>query len=170
MTRPQRIRDAIEAALDGPPTERPSSSVRIRLVSAFVPFLPATVLSPNRGERREGRIPMEISEAKRQLRADTALYLLSLDSVKAIPQPFDYARVSCVYLWHKRTSDGLYRPEDVPNAIYAHKAFFDGLIDAGLIVDDGYKHMMFGEHRIERVSDSRSEGVLVTVEEVERGE
>jgi hypothetical protein len=78
-----------------------------RTVTAFVPFLPSHWLSPNRGERREGRVPAEITQAKRQLRADTAIWLSSLPQVQAVTEPFQRARLSCVYRWHKRRSDGL---------------------------------------------------------------
>lgn len=137
-------------------------------MSAFVPFLPASVLSPNRGERRQGRIPEEISEAKRQLRADTCLWLLSLEQVKVIKTPFPYARLSCIYRSRngRGLKDGFYRADDVTNAIYAHKSFYDGFIDAALIVDDGYAHLELGIQRIERVSAANEEGVEFLLEEI----
>lgn len=138
----------------------------MRRVEAFVPFLPTTYLSPNQGERKEGRVPVLISESKRQYRAATALWLLEQDSVRAIEAPFEYARASIELHWLKRKQDGLYRPEDPTNAVYALKAFFDGLIDAGLIVDDGYKHMELGYARV--CPKRAPEGVYVTVEECDR--
>ena len=142
-----------------------------RVVTAFVPFLPLSVLSPNRGERRGGRVPEDISDAKRQLRGDWALWLLEHDAVRAVQQPFERARVTltmrCQDAHAVRPSDGVYRPTDVGNAVYALKAGIDGLIDAGLIIDDDWRHVPELVGRIERVYDRASEGVLVEVEELE---
>ena len=43
----------------------------------------------------------------------------------ACAAPFERARVSVVMYWHKRRSDGFYRPMDVPNAIYALKPLYE---------------------------------------------
>lgn len=140
-----------------------------RTVHGFVPFLPAAVLSPNRGERRGGRVPQDISEAKRQMRADTCLFLLSLDVVRAVEGPFEYARLSCIYrsLSSQMAADkAFYRCNDASNAVYAHKAFFDGFKDAGLIVDDDHRHFELGIQRVERVTDRAHEGVEFLLEEV----
>lgn len=37
-----------------------------------------------------------------------------------------------------------YRPQDIPNAIGCWKAGFDGLVEAGAIIDDSYRHMSLG--------------------------
>jgi len=37
-----------------------------------------------------------------------------------------------------------YRPEDVPNAVSAAKALFDGLVDGGVILDDNFKVLELG--------------------------
>jgi hypothetical protein len=139
-----------------------------RTISAFVPYLPTTYLSPNRGERKAGRLPFAISGAKMELEANTATWLSNLDAVRALEGPFDYARVSLDYCWTKRKSDGIYRAEDVTNAIYALKAFFDGIKVAGIIKDDGYKHMKLGECRV--VAGARHEGVALFIEEIDRPE
>ena len=49
---------------------------RPRTVRVMVPFLPTTYLSPNRGERKEGRVPALIVESKRAMRGAWALWLL----------------------------------------------------------------------------------------------
>ncbi len=137
-----------------------------RMVGGFVPFLPESVLSPNRGERKAGRLPAMISDAKRQFRGDTCTWLLTLPQVKAIPTPFAYARLSCIYHSMEARSDGLYRPDDASNAVYAHKAFFDGFKDAGLIVDDDYTHLELGIQRVARCGTRAEEGVEFLLEEV----
>ena len=139
----------------------------MRRVEGFWPFLPVSVLSPNRGERRGGRIPQDISEAKRQMRGDTCLWLLNQDDVRGVTEPFQYARLSCVYYSRNPHADGLYRPADVTNAIYAHKAFYDGLKDAGLIVDDDWQHLELGIQKVRKVKERALEGVQFVLEEVE---
>ena len=132
-------------------------------VSVFLPgLLPSKWLSPNRGERRNGRVPEAISDAKRAMRGDVALGLLADDSVRALTEPLDPVHVGLVLRWHKRTTDGRYRPEDAGNAIYALKAAIDGLIDAGIIIDDGYKHVKMLTGAIERC-EAGAEGLLVMV-------
>lgn len=44
----------------------------------------------------------------------------------------------------KGNADGLYRPQDVQNAIGALKAAIDGIVDAGLIPGDSRKHVSWG--------------------------
>lgn len=139
----------------------------MRRVAGFWPFLPASVLSPNRGERRGGRVPQDISEAKRQMRSDTCLWLLAQDDVRAITEPFQYARLSCVYYSTTPRTDGFYRAADATNAIYAHKAFYDGFKDAGLIVDDDWMHLELGIQLVRTVKDASHEGVQFILEEVE---
>ena len=141
-----------------------------RSVAVFVPFLPTKYLSPNRGERREGRVPALIVESKRAMRGAWALWLLEQDAVRAIKEPFSRATltltVRCMDGRAVVPADGVYRPLDVGNAIYALKSGIDGVKDAGLIVDDDWRHLEAVTGRIERVSDRASEGVLVTVCEV----
>jgi Holliday junction resolvase RusA-like endonuclease len=63
-----------------------------------------------------------------------------------------------------RLPDDLYRPADEPNAIYAAKALFDGLVDGRLIKDDRSQFMELGTCHIDRAQEP---GVLVTIEVLE---
>lgn len=138
----------------------------IRSIEVFLPrMLPSRWLSPNRGERKEGRAPFAISNAKREMRAEVCIGLLAEESVRALNSPLDPVHITLTLRWHKRKSDGLFRPEDASNAIYALKAAIDGLIDAGLIVDDGYKSVVALTGRVERCGPDE-EGLLVEVVEV----
>lgn len=138
-----------------------------RRVEGFVPYLPAGWLSPNRGERKEGRVPLAIGRAKKAFRTITATYLGTIDQVRAVKEPFGYARLSCIYYCTTPRAGGLYRASDVTNAIYAHKAFYDGFKDAGLIVDDDWKHLELGIQRVRRVNDPSEEGIHFILEEVD---
>lgn len=64
----------------------------------------------------------------------------------------------------EKSLDPRYRPIDPPNAVYAFKAGFDGLKDAGLIRDDSYKHLDLGRTQID---PTVGPWVRVTVEVIE---
>ena len=136
----------------------------VREISIFMPILPKTELSPNSGERRSRRNPWAIAGAKMEMRADVANCCLASEDCRAVTEPFERARVSVTMFWHKRQSDGFYRPMDVPNAVYALKPLYDGLQDAGLLKDDDYLHMELGPHFIKR---AEQEGLLVVISEIE---
>jgi hypothetical protein len=57
-----------------------------------------------------------------------------------------------------------YQPRDIPNAIAAFKAGFDGMVDAGLLVDDSSRHMEIGSVAI---VSTRGPFVEVALEVVE---
>lgn len=134
----------------------------------FLPgLLPSVWLSPNRGEQKAGRVPYAISGAKMQMRGDVAIALLAEARVRAVVLPFDPCRLTLTLVWHKRRSDGFYRPLDVGNAIYSLKAAIDGVKDAGLLVDDDYTHLRELTGRIERCSAYEGEGLKVEIEECE---
>jgi hypothetical protein len=137
-------------------------------LSVFLPgVLPDRVLSPNRGERKEGRASFAISGAKMQLRADVATGMLAELRVREVVVPFDPCHVTLTLRWYKRAADGYYRPLDAGNALYALKAAVDGLIDAGLVVDDDYRHVRRLTGIVERCESYQDEGLLVEVEGVE---
>lgn len=139
-----------------------------RSIDIFLPgVLPSKWLSANRGERRDGRVPMVIAGAKMEMRAEVATGMLAELRVREIDAPFDPCKVTLTLVWHKRASDGYYRPTDASNAIYSLKAALDGLIDAGLIVDDDYRHVQEIAGRIARCGTAAEEGLRVEVEEVE---
>jgi hypothetical protein len=137
----------------------------MRSVEVFLPgVLPETWLSPNRGERKEGRAAYAISGAKMQMRGATGM--LAELRVREISEPFDPCRITLTLVYAKRARDGYYRPTDCGNAIYSLKAAIDGLIDAGLIVDDDHTHLVELTGRIERCATAAEEGLRVRVEEV----
>jgi hypothetical protein len=137
----------------------------MKTISVFIPgLLPSKWLSPNRGERKAGRAPLAISNAKRSLRADVCIAMLADESVKAVAEPFDPVHVVLVLRWHKRVhGDNKYRPEDAGNAIYALKAAIDGLIDARIIIDDGMNHVNLLTGRVERCETKEQEGLQIII-------
>ena len=138
-----------------------------RSVSVFLRgVLPSTWVSPNRGERKEGRAAYAISGAKMQMRGDVARELLSEARVRGILEPLDPCVMRLTLRWYRRAQDGFYRPLDIGNAIYSLKAAIDGIKDAGLIVDDDHTHLVELSGRIERCEAYADEGLLVELYEV----
>lgn len=60
--------------------------------------------------------------------------------------------------------DGFYRPNDPDNALAACKPLLDGLVDAGVIVDDSWRWLEIGSIRCDR---DAGPGVLVQLEVIE---
>ena len=148
-----------------------------KYLDVFLPkMLPSPVLSPNRGARRDGRVPEMISKAKREMRADVAIGMLAFEQVREWDSPADYAHVvltlrtmSAQQASATNRRDGTagkrYRPDDSGNAVYALKAAIDGMIDAGILVDDSYRHM-FHSCIVERVETVEDEGLRIQVYEL----
>lgn len=85
----------------------------------------------------------------------------------ATPLPWRRARVSvAAYFASLRpgTLHAAYRPEDVPNLVYALKPLYDALVDAEVIEDDNAGQMVLGDHEILPAPSFVAEGFLVTVE------
>jgi hypothetical protein len=109
-------------------------------------------------------VPALITEAKREMRGDVAIGALSYVNNN---EPFERSHVFVCLRWYKRRKgDGKYRPEDAGNAIYALKSAIDGLIDAKIIVDDGYKNVPLLTGSVERCDSFDEEGLYVSVSEL----
>ena len=131
--------------------------------AGFVEFevpLPPRELSPN------GRADWhEQMRAKATYRGEVALLCRSACN-RIVWKPPARARVALVFgTAPARVPDGFYRPRDVPNAIAAFKAGYDGLIDGGAIQDDDGRRMTLGHTEID---PKRGPGVYVVVEAVSR--
>lgn len=129
--------------------------------------LPQVWLSPNRGERKEGRSAFAISAAKSAMRGEVCLGLLADESVRGLAEPITPCHVILTLRWWKRASDGYYRPLDIGNAIYSLKAAIDGIVDAGVMVDDDYRHLALLSGSVERCEREWDEGLRVQVLPIE---
>lgn len=131
-------------------------------IEFFIPLLPGSALSPN-GNRQHWS---KVSAARGELREATWGWALA--NGVGIPRKVDVIDPARVTLTCRQTRrkprDGRYRPRDVPNAVYALKPVFDGVVDAGLIVDDTADHLPETVVRIEWVEELRDEGIAVKVE------
>lgn len=154
----------------------------MRRIDIFLPgCLPDAMLSANRGERRGGRIPEEITNAKYALQE--AVYWPLWNDYRNDP-PIDPAHVVLTLRWFARprrkaaikgqkvrpvihAGEAAYRPDDAGNACYALKAGIDGIVKAGVLVDDSYKHLQLLTTRVERCATAAEEGLLVSVIEIE---
>jgi hypothetical protein len=129
-------------------------------VLRFTTGLPPAGMSPNGAHGGWA----EHSRARRSHREEVALDARSAVNKVRWVTP-DRARVSLRLLTKRaRVSDGRYRPLDEPNAISAAKGLYDGLIDAGAIKDDAWKHMKCGDTTID---PTEGPGLEVTVEVLE---
>lgn len=101
------------------------------------------------------------SKARRQYRAEVLIHALVAAGPHARAK--ESRKVSLLF----GTKDGRkrrnYQPRDVPNAVSAFKAGFDGLTDAGLLVDDSRTWMELGDVRID---NTVGPFVRVTVEAI----
>ena len=103
----------------------PPETVRIILP------LPHRSLSPNHPSiTRGGRIQKARETKKYRERAMAAVLACGVES-----GPWEFAKVSAVF-YHKAN-----RRRDQDNAMASIKAAYDGLRDAGLIVDDDFEHL-----------------------------
>jgi hypothetical protein len=63
-----------------------------------------------------------------------------------------------------KSLDPGYRPRDIMNGMSALKPAVDGLVDAGLVKDDSWKHLSWGSLEITKQGSS---GVTIMVEVIE---
>ncbi len=128
-------------------------------IEFFIPLLPQKALSPN-GSRPHWS---KVHAARVELREATA-WMAQVDTFQVAL--IDPARVTLTLRQtRKRPRDGYYRPHDRDNAMAALKPVFDGIKDAGLIVDDTAEHIE-PVVLIEWIEEYRDEGILVKVEAI----
>ena len=131
------------------------------MISFTVPTLPARALSPNGAH---GSFH-EVAAARRALREAT---FAAIREKWASPPKFVRASITVgYYCTNKKPGDGLYRPTDVFNAISACKPLFDGIVDAGIIPDDDYTHLVLGSFEIVRTDSLELEGLVVVIQHEE---
>jgi hypothetical protein len=127
----------------------------------FVPILPERALSPNRRPHWSAK-----ASAKKSLMGFVAIYVSEAFTGDAIdPADLDIDLRVC----RKRPppGDDYYRPKDVDNAVASLKAAIDGLVVAGVIIDDKRKHMRLRDVDLVTVPSHDDEGIHFVVELVE---
>lgn len=136
-----------------------------RLVAWLPNLLPGPSLNPNGDQKR---VPALVARDKRQMRSDVCLGLLADDGVRARAHPFTLAHVFLELRWCKRWRwRDVYLPDDPSNAAYALKAAVDGLVDAGLLLDDSLKYLYALTTRVVKVDTREEEGLLIVISEIE---
>lgn len=111
--------------------------------------LPPRALSPN-GSHGHWSKTSKARKSYRQEVADEAM--AARWSGRYVPVAPDRETTKCrvsLVFGIKGGRGMAYQPRDVPNAVSAFKAGFDGLTDAGLLVDDSRTWMELGEVRID---------------------
>lgn len=81
-----------------------------------------------------------------------------VEELKCETGPWKFARVSAVF-FHPDN-----RRRDPDNSMGSIKAAYDGIVDAGLVIDDDAKHMKRGEPTF--AVDSKYPRVVLTIEKL----
>lgn len=127
----------------------------------FLVPLPPRLCSPNAKARFN---VFEVSKAKAGYKQEVWVHARNADHRWKRP---DRARVSLLFGTARTKGPykpALYRPQDIGNAVSAFKAGFDGLVEAGFLVDDDAKHMALGSVEID---STVGPWVRVTIEVLE---
>lgn len=119
--------------------------------------LPPRVLSPNDSSNRQshGRAKIQAIAIYKHM-----VWTLALNEVRRLRwRAPGFARIFYRFgLGGITPGSGLYQPEDWDNAVASIKALQDGLVKAGVVVDDDWGHLACGG-----VSHTRLEGPWVEV-------
>lgn len=119
--------------------------------------LPDSWLSPNRPPFTPGGRIRKAVETKRYRKiAREAVEAIGIES-----GPWAKSRATLVFYWPRNNR------RDLRNAESSMKAAYDGVVDAGLIVDDDAKHLEHGPTRFE--CDRESPRVELTIERLPDG-
>ena len=134
----------------------------------FLPLLPGQPLNPNRSASKAAFH----AEARARLELRTAVATRIREVHGPLhPTPPAYAGVVIGMLYCTRRKgrdprDNYYRPRDPANLISACKPVFDGLKDAGWLLDDDFDHMVLLPCWRLKVDTYAGEGLDIRVREV----
>jgi hypothetical protein len=119
--------------------------------------LPDRRLSPNnKPGTRGGRMAM--SAAAKKARGIAKIIAMAAFRTAGHKQPWTRARATATFYWPDA------RRRDILNADASLKAYFDGIVDAGVIADDCYGVLSHGETRF--AVDKANPRVMIVVEQV----
>lgn len=130
--------------------------------------LPPIGCSPNKGGNR-----MASARARKQQRSATCYAAMAAKRAAKFPC-LTQARITVEFLMGQRLlfpSSHFYRPRDRQNAIASLKGAVDGLVDAGVILDDNHKVLDWGDVTLKRSAKEHQgkAGVILTIESMEDG-
>jgi hypothetical protein len=135
-----------------------------RTVSVWLPkLLPGVHQNPNGNQKR---VPKLVAEDKRVMREAVKYGLLADDGARELVGAFTYVHLFMELRWCKRWRDReTYLPDDPSNAAYALKAAVDGIVDAGLLLDDSWKYIWPLSTAVTRVDTREEEGLWIVISE-----
>jgi len=120
--------------------------------------LPDRRLSPNNQPgTRGGRMAMSAAAKKARQAAKDAAAIAALQAGHR--EPWTRARATATFYWPDK------RRRDILNADASLKAYFDGIVDAGIITDDCYGVLSHGETRF--AVDKADPRVMIVVEQIQ---
>jgi hypothetical protein len=129
---------------------------RASSVVLVFPELPYSELNPNNLRRSHWSKRSEVSAIARE-----EAKLLGLQAVRAqgvVGLPFQTCKIEEVFYVPTR------RKIDIENLMAACKAWCDGIVDAGILVDDGWEHVLKLSGRV--IYRKGVEGTEITIKEV----
>ena len=130
----------------------------------FVHALPARILSSN-GAQGQSEGHRRVENAARKLLLDEAMNSIMVTYHGQEVPRYGSARVSIVlHTTNKKPKDGLYRPKDSWNLVYAIKAIPDAIVMMGITEDDDWEHQVIGSISRQKVERLEDEGIEVLVE------
>ena len=121
----------------------------------LVPILPERKLSPNGRSHDASK-----AAPKRRLREFVRVW--AQENGPQIARPFDHVTLDVEYrVCRSKTLPGdiYYRPTDPDNALASIKAAIDGLVDAGVLLDDKRTNVKLGDIDLVDVTDWSAEGL-----------
>ena len=128
----------------------------------LIPILPERELSPN-GRNHWSKV----NAAKGRLKDFVVGFIASeVTDAELSWWPIDPAVLHIEYRLCRKglRPDPFYRPSDVDNALSACKAAIDGLVTAGVLVDDKRKNVRLGDVELIEVAEPDAEGIWFKVE------
>ena len=100
-----------------------------RVIRVIIDHLPYSELMPNALRRTFWTVRSEMTKVARQ-----EAYLLGLEQTPE--SPFKYCAIEEIFTVPDK------RRRDLESLLAASKAFIDGLVDAGIIEDDNWQHVL----------------------------
>ena len=128
----------------------------------YIPTLPKEGLSPNARKHWSAK-----ARAAKQLRIEVSVSVLGVVRQEGWQDlPFSKARLEIeVRVCRKKLgADGFYRPRDEDNAQASLKSAIDGLVDAGVVVDDTAKQLQIIQTTLVEVPTRSEEAIILSIE------
>lgn len=136
-------------------------------IQFMVHHLPKSIITSNRTSKSDAGARGKWAE-RAELQAETHQAIIATFAPD-IPN-MDCAALTLSYIHTgKKPGDGCYRPKDVPNlGGDILKAVCDAIVDAGMLPDDAQQYLPAVGLGIDKCKEIADEGILITLQPLER--